>query len=185
MPRDPSLPETDQNRFFDASAIPYQAFNGWMLSAGGAHVEKGDFGLVIDPLTAVTPGFVLADAGAGNKAGEVSTFLLGLLGGNNERDFVFLLFPGSGGGSILPTATAPTLARAGALINLPKLNDDGDAANQLVLFLSLGGNLARYNQIKSGSVSREAMIDAEQAYIDMRQLLKPYGIEADATLGVE
>jgi hypothetical protein len=45
--------------------------------------------------------------------------------------------------------------------------------------------LARYNQLKSGSVSREAMIDAEEAYIDMRQLLKPYGIEADATLGVE
>ena len=183
--RDPSLPETDQNRFFDASAIPYQAFNGWMLSAGGAHVNKGDFGLVIDPLTAVTSGFVLADAGAGNKAGEVSTFLLGLLGGNNERDFVFLLFPGSGGGSILPTATAPTLARAGALINLPKLNNDGDAANQLVLFLALGGNLARYNQVKSGSLSREAMIDADQAYIDMRQLLKPFGIETDATLGVE
>ena len=29
------------------------------------------------------------------------------------------------------------------------------------------------------------MIDADRDYIDMRQLLKPYGIEADATLGVE
>jgi hypothetical protein len=144
--RDPTLPETDQNRFFDASAIPYQAFNGWMLSAGGAHVNKGDFGLVIDPLTAVTSGFVLADAGAGNKAGEVSTFLLSFLGGNNERDFVFLLFPGSGNGSILPTATAPTAANAGALINLPKLNNDSDAATQLVLFLALDGNLGKYNQ---------------------------------------
>ena len=183
--RDPSLPETDQNRFFDASAIPYQAFNGWMLSAGGAHVNKGDFGLVIDPLTAVTSGFVLADAGAGNKAGEVSTFLLSFLGGNNERDFVFLLFPGSGNGSILPTATAPTAANAGALINLPKLNNDSDAATQLVLFLALDGNLGKYNQVKSGSLSRDAMVEAEIAYIDMRQLLKPYVTEADATLGVE
>jgi hypothetical protein len=183
--RDPTLPETDQNRFFDASSIPYQAFNGWMLSAGSAHVTKGDFGLVIDPLTAVTSGFVLADAGAGNKAGEVSTFLLSLLGGNNERDFVFLLFPGSGSGSILPTATAPAAARAGAQINLPKLNNDSDAANQLVLFLALGGNLGKFNQVKSGSLPRNAMIDAELAYIDMRQLLKPYGIETDATLGVE
>ena len=133
----------------------------------------------------MTSGFVLADAGAGNKAGEVSTFLLSLLGGNNERDFVFLLFPGSGSGSILPTATAPAAARAGAQINLPKLNNDSDAANQLVLFLGLGGNLGKFNQVKSGSLSRNAMIDAELAYIDMRQLLKPYGIETDATLGVE
>ena len=183
--RDPSLPETDQNRFFDASIIPYQAFNGWMLSAGGAHVNKGDFGLVIDPLTAVSSGFVLADAGAGNKAGEVSTFLLSFLGGNNERDFVFLLFPGSGNGSILPTATAPAAAAAGAQINLPKLNSDTDAATQLVLFLALGCNLAKYNQVKSGSLSRDAMVAAEEDFIDMRQLLKPYITEADATLGVE
>jgi hypothetical protein len=183
--RDSTLPETDQNRFFDASVIPYQAFNGWMLSAGGAHVNKGDFGLVIDPLTAVTSGFVLADAGAGNKAGEVSTFLLGLLGGNNERDFVLMLFPGSGNGSVLPTATAPTAARAGAQLNLPKLNNDSDAANQLILFLALGGNLRKFNQVESGGLSRDAMIDADLAYIDMRLLLKPYGIEADATLGVE
>jgi hypothetical protein len=183
--RDPSLPETDQNRFFDASVIPYQAFNGWMLSAGGAHVNKGDFGLVIDPLTAVASGFVLADAGSGNKAGEVSTYLLSFLGGNNERDFVFLLFPGSGNGSILPTATAPAAAAAGAQINLPKLNTDSDAATQLVLFLALGCNLAKYNQVKSGSLSRDAMVAAEEDFIDMRQLLKPYITEADATLGVE
>jgi hypothetical protein len=185
VPRDPSLPETDQARFFDASAIPYQAFNSWMLTAGAVHVNKGDFGLVIDPLTSVSSGFVLADAGAGNKAGEVSTFLLSFLGGNNERDFIFLLFPNSGGGSILPTANAPTAAAAGALINLPKLNDDTDAANQLVLFLALNANLTKYNQVKSGSLSHEAMIDADQAYIDMWQLLKPYKLEADATLGVE
>ena len=183
--RDPSLPATDQNRYFDASAIPYQAFNGWMLSAGGAHVTKGDFGLVIDPLTKVTSGFVLADAGAGNKAGEVSTFLLSVLGGNNERDFTFLLFPGSGSSSILPTATAPTLARAGAQINLLKLNNDSDAATQLVLFLSLGGNLHKYNQVKSGSLSREAMIDVDLDYMEMRRLLDVYGLEADGSLGVE
>jgi hypothetical protein len=29
------------------------------------------------------------------------------------------------------------------------------------------------------------MVEAEIAYIDMRQLLKPYVAEADATLGVE
>jgi hypothetical protein len=29
------------------------------------------------------------------------------------------------------------------------------------------------------------MVEAEIAYIDMRQLLKPYVTEADATLGVE
>ena len=81
---------------------------------------------------------------------------------------------------------APTLARAGMQINLPKLNNDSDAASQLVLFLALGGNLRKYNQVKSGSLSREAMIDAELAYIDMRQLLKPYKLETDATmLGVE
>jgi hypothetical protein len=155
-----------------------------MWSAGGAHVNKGDLGLVIDPVTAVTSGFVLAEAGAGNKAGEVSTFLLGLLGGNNERDFVFLLFPGSHSSTLL-TGTVPMASRAGALINLPKLNDDNDAANLLILFLAVGGNLGKFNQVKTGSLSRDAMIDAQAAYIDMRQLLVPYGIEADATLGVE
>ena len=183
--RDPDLPLTDQARYFDASAIPYQAFNNWMLTAGSAHVNKGDFGLVIDPLTSVTSGLVLADAGAGNKAGEVSTFLLGFLGGNNERDFIFLLFPNSGGGSILPTANAPTAAGAGALNNLPKLNDDSDAASQLVLFLALNCNFTKYSQVKSGSLSRDAMVEAELAYIDMRQLLKSYKLESDATLGVE
>jgi hypothetical protein len=38
---------------------------------------------------------------------------------------------------------APTLARAGMQINLPKLNNDSDAATQLVLFLALGGNLGK------------------------------------------
>jgi hypothetical protein len=65
------------------------------------------------------------------------------------------------------------------------LNNDSDAANQLVLFLALGGNLGKFNQVKSGSLSRDAMVDAEEAYIDMRQLLKAYVMEADATLGVE
>ncbi len=180
--RDASLPATDQNRYFDASAMPYQAFNSWMLAAGGAHVNKGDFGLVIDPVAAVTSGFVLADAGSENKAGEVSTFLLNLLGGNNERKFTFLLFPGSGTPNVQPNAAA---GRAGALNNLPKLNSDSDAASQLVLFLALGCNSAKFNQAKSGSLSRDAMIDVDQAYIDMRQLLKGFGIEADATLGVE
>src|SRR5262249_11409178 len=150
----------------------YQAFNSWMLTAGAVHVNKGDFGLVIDPLTSVASGLVLADAGAGNKAGEVSTFLLGFLGGNNERDCTFLVFPNSGGGSILPTANAPTAASAGALNNLPKLNDDSDAASQLVLFLALNCNFTKYSQVKSGSLSRDAMVEAELAYIDMRQLLK-------------
>ena len=185
LARDAALPETDQRRFFDASAIPYQAFNGWMWTAGGAHVNKGDLGLVIDPVTAVTSGFVLADAGAGNKAGEVSTFLLNLLGGNNERDFVFLLFPGSAHGDPLLTGTSPVASRTAALANLPKLNDDSDAAIQLILFLAVGGNLGKFNRVKAGDLSRDAMIDAEQDYIDMRQLLVPYGIEADATLGVE
>jgi hypothetical protein len=185
LARDPTRPETDPNRFFDASAIPYQAFNGWMWSAGGAHVNKGDLGLVIDPVTAVTSGFVLADAGAGNKAGEISTFLLSLLGGNNERDFVFLLFPGSGHGGTLLTGTLPLASRAGALANLPKLNDDNDAAIQLILFLAVGGDLGKFNKVKAGDLSRDAMIDAQEAYIDMRQLLVPYGIDADATLGVE
>ena len=185
LARDAALPETDQRRFFDASAIPYQAFNGWMWTAGGAHVNKGDLGLVIDPVTAVTSGFVLADAGAGNKAGEVSTFLLNLLGGNNERDFVFLLFPGSAHGDPLLTGTSPVASRTAALTNLPKLNDDDDAANQLILFLAVGGNLGKFNKVKAGDLSRDAMIDAQEAYIDMRQLLVPYGIDADATLGVE
>jgi hypothetical protein len=66
------------------------------------------------------------------------------------------------------------------------LNNDTDAANQLVLFLALDANLTKYKQVMSGSLSREAMIDAELAYIDMRQLLKPYKLETDATmLGVE
>ena len=123
--------------------------------------------------------------GAGNKAGEVSTYLLSLLGGNNERDYTFLLFPGSGRSGTSLTGTTPLTTRAGATTNLPKLNDDDDAAIQLILFLALGMNLDRYNRVKSGDLSREAMIEAELAYQDMRQLLVPYGITADATLGVE
>jgi hypothetical protein len=181
----PPRSETDQTRFFDATAIPYQAFNGWMFSAGGAHIKKGDLGLVIDPVTAVSSGFVLADAGAGNKAGEVSTFLLKLLGGNNERDFVFMLFPGSVQVSTLLTGADPKASRAAALAALPKLNDDNDAANQLILFLALGCNLNKFNRVQSGSLSRDAMIDADEAYGNMWRLLVPYGIEADPTLGFE
>jgi hypothetical protein len=185
LARDPSRPETDPNHFFDATAIPYQAFNGWMWSAGAAHVNKGDLGLVIDPVNGVTSGFVLADAGAGNKAGEVSTYLLSLLGGNNERDFLFLLFPGSGHGGTLLTGTFPLASSAGAMANLPKLNVDDDAAIQLILFLALGTDLDKFNKVNAGDLSRDVMIDAQEAYQDMRRLLVPYGIDAAATLGVE
>ena len=65
------------------------------------------------------------------------------------------------------------------------MNDANDAASQLVLFLSLGGNLRKYNQVKSGSLSREAMIDVDLDYMDMRRLLEVYGLEADGSLGVE
>jgi hypothetical protein len=188
LARDPSLQDTDQNKFIDASAIPYQAWNGWMWgtqdTVGAAHVNKGDLGLAIDTLHGVTSGFVLADAGGGNKAGEVSTYLLGLLGGDNERDFLFLLFPGSGGGNWL-SGTFPAVSSMGAMANLPKLNNDDDAALQLILFLALGTDLAKFNQVKAGRLERDAMLDVQQDYQDMRQLLKPYGIDADATLGVD
>jgi hypothetical protein len=98
---------------------------------------------------------------------------------------LFLLFPGAAQVSTLLTGATPAASRAAALAALPKLNDDTDAANQLVLFLALGCNLHKFNQVQSGNLSREAMIDVDLDYIDMRLLLKPYGIEADASLGVE
>ncbi len=59
VPRDASFPETDPRRFFDATAVPYQAYNGWMGRQAGA--RQGDFGLALHPITGKISGFILAD----------------------------------------------------------------------------------------------------------------------------
>jgi hypothetical protein len=104
----PGLDRTNQNRYFNATTVPYGAISPGVTDA--TRVGLGDFGLVIRKKTGVSAGFVFADTGSGSKVGECSRFLFQTVSGrDNSDDVCFLLFPESGQGR------SPTLATVGLI----------------------------------------------------------------------
>jgi hypothetical protein len=117
--------ELDQIHYADASKIPYAAYASWWRSV---NVNPGDFGLVIWPDTGAFTGFVFADAGGG-RVGEVSTKVFDNLAPGqdknvvNELRFLFLVFPGSGGGILRKDKfTSEAVVQEQMKLNIRKLN---------------------------------------------------------------
>ncbi len=112
--------------------------------------------------------------------------MLSRLGGNEENDHLFLVFPRSGAGLDGVTSSVQGAPSFAASAELAKLNHDDDAAQDLILFLAAGADLAKFNRWRNGDLSRDVMLDVQEAYINMRQILKDWGVgNADATLGVD
>lgn len=100
----PGLPRTNQNRYFNATTVPYSAISPGVTDA--TRVALGDFGLVIRKKTGASAGFFFADGGSGGKVGECSRFLFQTVSGrDNNDDVCFILFPESGQGRLPTQAT--------------------------------------------------------------------------------
>jgi hypothetical protein len=99
----PGLPETDQGRYWDATAVSYGAITPPLARLG---VELGDYGLAIRNDTGASEAFFYGDSGAQEKVGEMSRHLfLKLVPGNDEEHhpITFIVFPGSGSNPPKPT----------------------------------------------------------------------------------
>ena len=109
--------EWDQDRYLDASAVPYAVYADLWVSLG---VDKGDYGLAIRPQNGAHSGFLFGDSGTPNKVGECSRKLVRTLSANgyNEDLVMFFVFPGSGSGD-----PAQGLIRSRVLFEIAKLNN--------------------------------------------------------------
>src|SRR5262245_55079927 len=105
LPRNTALPETDPGHWWDATTVQYGALTPPLRALG---VGMGDFGVAIRRDTGVNGAFFFADAGSGNKIGEMSRMLFRTLfpgsDQQEERLVSFIVFPGS---RLSPIANTP------------------------------------------------------------------------------
>jgi hypothetical protein len=79
----PGLPETDPDRYVDATSVPYLVFPGAFAKRSGTG-RLGDLGFAVNLETGSASPFIVADVGPTNaKLGEVSIALAQGLGGVN------------------------------------------------------------------------------------------------------
>jgi hypothetical protein len=142
----------DQQRYVDASEIPYAAWAWWWKSL---KVSQGDFGVAIRPDNGRMSGFVFGDAGT-SKVGEVSNKLMETLspgegrGTRNEHPTLFLVFPQSGGGILGQLSTASNaLLQARVLMQIRRLNALPDNG-RIPLFLAMGADTRKYTGFQAG-----------------------------------
>ena len=95
LTKNASLPATDPGHWWDATAVNYGAVTPPLRDLG---VDLGDYGIAIRRDNGTSRTFFFADAGFGQKIGEMSTMLFrALFPGNNQEEFLtsFIVFPGS------------------------------------------------------------------------------------------
>ncbi|HEY5204468.1 MAG TPA: hypothetical protein VIJ63_07710 [Roseiarcus sp.] len=108
---------TNPLRYWDASTIDYAAKTPPVIRLG---VEYGDFGIAIRKDTGTARAFMYADAGNGNKVGEMSRSLFtALFPGNDQEEHpvAFIVFPGS---RLRPIQNSPDAGMRTLLTNLSK-----------------------------------------------------------------
>jgi len=93
----PGLPETNQGRYWDATAVSYAAITPPLTQLG---VKLGDFGIAIrNDDRGTSEAFFYGDSGGQEKVGEVSTHLFQKLFPHNDQEnhpVTFIVFPQSG-----------------------------------------------------------------------------------------
>lgn len=110
LARNAALPATDPGHWWDATTVNYAALTPPLRDLG---VQLGDFGLAIRRDNGTNSAFFFADAGGGQKIGEMSRLLFRtLFPGNNQEEHLvsFIVFPGSRLNPIADTPR-PTLVR--------------------------------------------------------------------------
>jgi hypothetical protein len=134
------LPETDPGHWWDATAVSYGALTPPLRALG---VELGDFGVAIRRDNGTSRAFFFADAGFGQKIGEMSTMLFRVLfPGNNQEEFLtsFIVFPGSRTRPIT-SDPAPTVRRL--------LDDLSNTSNvgTMIDIMAAGTSFSRLNDV--------------------------------------
>lgn len=133
-----ALPETDPGHWWDATAVNYGALTPPLVALG---VGLGDFGIAIRRDTGTGAAFFFADAGSGQKIGEMSTQLFQTLfrGTQQEEHLVsFIVFPGSRT-SPIANNPGPTLRRL--LVDLSGTSNVGT----MIDIMAAGTSFARLN----------------------------------------
>jgi hypothetical protein len=108
--RIPGFAREDPHAYLDAAAVPY------MVQPALPGVQMGDYALVIRNETGASVAVVCGDGtarvGGSKKLGECSGAVYLALGKENERDFSFVVFPGSrSGASVSDVAAAGKAVR--------------------------------------------------------------------------
>jgi hypothetical protein len=141
-PSRPQAPlEWDQDKYLDASAIPYAVYADQWASLG---VGTGDYGLAIRPQNGAHTGFMFGDSGTPNKVGECSRQLVRTLSPSayNEDFVLFMVFPGTGSGDPAPGLIRPRvrfeIAKLNQVSNAYKLGEIYSSSNALNIMLALG-----------------------------------------------
>jgi hypothetical protein len=110
----------EQVSYVDASTVHYAARP--ILP----HVRLGDFGLIINPRTGDGAAFFFGDEGAGTSLGECSGAVktdIAPAPNAEDKDFMFIVFPGSGNGS---PKFAGLRSETTVMIQLGKLRSTGN-----------------------------------------------------------
>lgn len=145
----PHLPNWDQRRYWDASAVPYAVYA--IADWAGTGLALGDYGLAIRLKTGTYSGFFFADTRR-HGVGECSRYLVRSLShaGPESDPVSFIVFPGSGNGS--PSGAAQRHIHGILVKRLSALSASGANPGDLVQFLALGAHRHRYEQLKRRSV---------------------------------
>lgn len=115
-------PDTTARRYIDSGTIPYFVLPGKSFSqfTHGRPIRLGDLGVVYNIKTGLHVFAIFADTGPAAKIGEGSMALaraVGLKddpkrgGGTDNRDIVYVVFPGSGIGQGMPVADIEAKAK--------------------------------------------------------------------------
>lgn len=126
---DASKKQWDPHRYLDASDIAYSVVPDLV------GVNMGDYGLVIRNATGARTPYVCGDSngstsGKSRVLGECSGAVFLAMGKENEGDFSFIVFPGSGSGKLNDKAAAEGVVRT--KLGLLSAGDADDLANHMV-----------------------------------------------------
>jgi hypothetical protein len=141
-PARPMAPnDWDQDKYLDASAVPYAVYADQWVRLG---VGAGDYGLAIRPQNGASSGFMFGDTGTPNRVGECSRKLVRTLSptGFNEDQVLFLVFPGSGdsdpAAGLIKARVKFEIRKLNQMINAYKVGDKYSSANSVNIMFALG-----------------------------------------------
>jgi hypothetical protein len=186
--RNTQVADTDPAHYWDASAVSYGALTPPLVALG---VGLGDFGLAIRRDTGDSEAFFFADAGSGQKVGEVSSHLYGALfprGHEESHPVAFLVFPGSRAGHPLQNQSGDPNAVASRTIRQRVANlSSYDNASSIVRLMATGSPFGgqQIRETYEATVNAagrviskvEVVYGRDQASLDrMATALRPWGL---------
>jgi hypothetical protein len=176
------LNDWDQNKYVDATLIPYAAHAAWWVPLG---VNMGDFGVAINGNTGAASGFVFGDTGTG-LVGEISRELFETLTPerHNEDYYLFLVFPGSGATvsdytkfNLEPVVQGEVKKILKTMDATTPADEPASISEMIAIFLALNADRARYTQFRAGRLreSDKASVETDARYQTILNALQMIG----------